>query len=313
LTARVPPPHTLVSEITVQTEHVLVTGGTGRLGRYVVASLRPHYRVTTLDLAGTHAAPDLAVDILDLAGLQRASRGVHAIVHLAAIDAAVEAPPAAVFETNVRGTWNVIEAAQLNGVQRIVVCSSVSAFGVDHTNPAMPPLYLPMDEDHPLRPTRPYGLSKQLGEDIARSFARRGPMVLTCLRPAWIMFPDIVARLVDGPRPPRDPAHPPEPIPLLRSYVAPRDVASAVRLALERGGPAFATYLITANDTFEPRPTLDHLRDVYGTLPEIRKPEIYRQNPRASSYDIERARRELGWTPSGSWQDLVAEVGSGPV
>ena len=181
----------------MQTEHVLVTGGTGRLGRFVVAALRPHYRVTTLDLAQTHIAPDLPIDILDLPGLQRALRGVHAIVHLAAIDASVPAPPAAVFETNVRGTWNVIEAAQLNGVQRIVLCSSVSAFGIDHTNPTLPPLYLPIDEDHPLRPTQPYGLSKQLGEDIARSFARRGPMVFTCLRPAWIMFPDILARLVD--------------------------------------------------------------------------------------------------------------------
>jgi UDP-glucose 4-epimerase len=299
--------------MTVQTEHVLVTGGTGRLGRYVVAALRPHYRVTTLDLAQAHVAPDLAIDILDLPGLQRALRGVHAIVHLAAIDAAVEAPPAAVFETNVCGTWNVIEAAQLNGVQRIVVCSSVSAFGIDHTNPAMPPLYLPIDEEHPLRPTRPYGLSKQLGEDIARSFARRGPMVITCLRPAWIMFPDVLARVVDGFRSPGNLADAPEPIPLLRSYVAPRDVASAVRLALERSGPAFATYLITANDTFETRPTLDHLRDLYGALPEIRKPEIYRRNPRASAYDTERARRELGWTPSGSWHDLVTEADSRPV
>jgi UDP-glucose 4-epimerase len=296
----------------VQTERVLVTGGTGRLGRFVVAALRPHYRVTTLDLAQTHIAPDLPIDILDLPGLQRALRGVHAIVHLAAIDASVPAPPATTFETNVRGTWNVIEAAQLNGVQRIVLCSSVSAFGIDHTNPTLPPLYLPIDEDHPLRPTQPYGLSKQLCEDIARSFARRGPMAITCLRPAWIMFPDILARLVDGPRSPGDPAHPPEPIPLLRSYVAPRDVASAVRLALERSGPAFATYLITADDTFETRPTLDHLHDVYGTLPEIRKPEVYRQNPRASSYDTERARRELGWTPSGSWHDLVTEVDSRP-
>jgi UDP-glucose 4-epimerase len=296
----------------VHTEHVLVTGGTGRLGRFVVAALRPHYRVTTLDLARAHIAPDLPIDILDLPGLQRALRGVHAVVHLAAIDASVPAPPATVFETNVRGTWNVLEAAQLSGVQRIVLCSSVSAFGIDHTNPTLPPLYLPIDEDHPLRPTQPYGLSKQVGEDVARSFARRGPMAITCLRPAWIMFPDILARLVDGPRAPDDPAHPPEPLPLLRSYVAPRDVAAAVRLALERSGPAFGTYLITADDTFETRPTLEHLHDVYGPLPEIRKPEIYRRNPRASSYDTERARRELGWAASGSWHDLVSRVTDPP-
>ena len=291
-------------------EHVLVTGGTGRLGRFVVSALRPFYRVTTLDLPRPHTAPDLPIDILDLPALTRVLQKAHAIVHLAAIDASVEAPSATVFETNVRGTWNVIEAAQLNGVRRIVLCSSVSAFGIDHTNPALPPLYLPIDEDHPLRPTQPYGLSKQLGEDIARSFARRGPMVITCLRPAWIMFPETLTRLVGRLRSPDASDQASEPLPLLRSYVAPRDIAWAVRLGLERPLSPFSTYLIAANDTFETRPTLDHLREVYGSLPPVRKPELYRQNPRAGSYDTERARQELGWTPSGSWADLVAQAGS---
>ena len=113
------------------------------------------------------------------------------------------APAATIFDTNVRGTWNVLEAAHATSVRRVVVCSSVSALGIDFTNPRLPPAYLPIDEAHPLRPTQAYGLSKQLGEEIARSFARRGAMAVTCLRPAWVMFPDVlgslVARLRTGP------------------------------------------------------------------------------------------------------------------
>jgi nucleoside-diphosphate-sugar epimerase len=295
-------------ETAVQIEHVLVTGGTGRLGQFVVSVLRPHYRVSALDRPQAHIPPDLPVDVLDLPALTRALRGMDAVVHLAAIDASVQAAPATVFETNVRGTWNVMEAAQLNGVQQVILCSSVSALGIDHTNPSVPPLYLPIDEEHPLRPTQPYGLSKQLGEMIARSFARRGPMAVTCLRPTWIMFPDTLARLARRLGPGDTSAGRIEPLPLLRSYVAPRDAAAAVRLALARPASPFAVYFIAAHDTFEPRPTLDHLREVYGTLPEIRKPDLYRQHPRASAYDTQRAREELGWTPTGSWHDLVAEV-----
>ena len=302
-----------IVEIPVPLEDVLVTGGSGRLGGFVVAELRSYYRVSTLDRPETLPAPDAPANILDLPALDRALRGRHAVVHLAAIDAAVPAPAATIFDTNVRGTWNVLEAAQRNGVRRVVLCSSVSALGVDFTNPGLPPAYLPIDEDHPLRPTHPYGLSKQLGEDIGRSFARRGPMGITCIRPAWIMFPDTLAWLVGHLRSTPDAGPAREPLPLLRSYVAPEDVARAARLALQRRDSGFARYFITANDTFEPRPTLEHLRDLYGSLPEIRKPERYRQNPHASAYDTALAHEELGWAPSGGWHDLVRQVESRPI
>src|SRR5262249_25137603 len=166
--------------------------------------------------------------------------------HLAAIDAAVPAPAATIFDTNVRGTWNVLDAAQRNGVRRGVLCSRVSALGVAFTNPRLPPPYPPIDQDHPVRPTHPHRLSQQRREDIGLSFARRGPMVITCIRPAWIMFPDTLAWLVGHLRSTPDAGPAPEPLPLLRSYVAPEDVARAARLALERRDSGFARYFITA-------------------------------------------------------------------
>ena len=292
-------------------EKVLVTGGTGRLGRFVVDELKRHYRVAALDRDAA-TAPDLAVDVRDLPRLVDAMRGQHAVVHLAAIDSSVPAPAAAVFDTNVRGTWNVLEAAHATGVQHVVICSSASALGTDFTNPGMPPVYLPIDEAHPLRPTQAYGLSKQLGEEIARSFARRGAVAVTCLRPTWIMFPEtlesLVGRLQKGPETGPPPAGQ-EPLPLLRGYVDAQDVARAFRLALARPTASGDVFFIAANDTFEAEPTLRHLEQLYGTVPEVRKPDVYRQNPHASVYDTSRAREILGWTPSVAWADLVARVG----
>jgi nucleoside-diphosphate-sugar epimerase len=296
----------------VDLENVLVTGATGRLGRFVVAELKRHYRVAALDRDAA-TAPDLAVDVLDLPAVVGAMRGQHAVVHLAAIDAAVPAPAAAIFDTNVRGTWNVLEAAHATGVRHVVLCSSVSALGVDVTNPRMPPAYLPIDEAHPLRPTQAYGLSKLVGEEIGRSFARRGAMAVTCLRPAWVMFPEtldsLVGRLRAGPEtgpPPAGQEH----LPLLRGYVDPADVARAFRLALARPAAPGDVFFVTAADTFGAEPTLRHLERLYGTVPEIRKPDVYRQNPHAGAYDTSRAREILGWTPSVAWADLVARVDS---
>jgi nucleoside-diphosphate-sugar epimerase len=293
-------------------ENVLVTGGTGRLGRFVVAELKHHYRVAALD-RDPATAPDLAVDVLDLPSLVAAMRGQHAVVHLAAIDAAVPAPAPVIFDTNVRGTWNVLEAAHATGVGHVVICSSVSALGIDFTNPRTPPVYLPIDEAHPLRPTQAYGLSKLLGEEIARSFARRRAMTVTCLRPAWVMFPEILASLVGRLRKGPETGPPPagqEPLPLLRGYVDPEDAARAFRLALARPEAAGDIFFITASDTFEVQPTLRHLERLYGSVPEVRKQDVYRQNPHAGVYDTSRAREILGWTPSVTWANLVDRVDS---
>ena len=302
------------TERAVQFERVLVTGGAGRLGRYVVAELAGHCRVTVLDRDGGSTV-DRPVDVLDLPALNGAMRGHDAVVHLAAVDSSVSAPPEAVFDTNVRGTWNVLQAAREAGIRRAVVCSSVAAAGLDYTNPGLSPLYLPVDEDHPLRPSQAYGLSKELGEAIARSFARRGEMEVLCLRPAWILFPEAARRVIaahrsaDGSAASEPASAPPsgrhrEPLPMLRSWVGPEDAARAFRLALERGRSPSSVFLITAAETFEPGPTLPYLEHLYGALPDVRKPEVYAGNPRASAFDISRAREILGWSPSTGLADL---------
>jgi nucleoside-diphosphate-sugar epimerase len=289
---------------------VLVTGGAGRLGRFVVAELTSRCEVSVLDRAVGAAPVAFSVDVLDLGALSAAMRGFDAVIHLAAIDSSVTASPEVVFDTNVRGTWNVLHAAQQAGVGRTVICSSSSAAGLDYTNPRMPPLYLPIDEAHPLRPSQAYGLSKQLDEEIARSFGHRGGMEVVCLRPAWVMFPEAVRRVMaerQGGTLPAAPGRHREPWPLLRSYVAPDDAARAFRLALELPGVPHGVFIITAADTFEPEPTLVHLERTYGAGLPVRKPEVYANDPRASAWDITRAREILGWNPSRHWDEFSAQ------
>jgi nucleoside-diphosphate-sugar epimerase len=263
---------------------IALTGGRGRLGRYVAIELRRRHEVRIVDRAVPEAAeprPYPPADVLDHEALAAAFRDHEAVVHLAGIDQSLASAPEAVFETNVRGTWNAFEAAERAGVRRMVLCSSTSALGLDHTNPHLPPLYLPVDEAHPARPSSTYGMSKLLGEEIGAAFGRRGGLEVLILRPSYVAFPEMLAFLAGakGTQAEREA----EPVPLLRSYVAPEDAARAFALAAEHEYRGVETFLIAAADTFTDEPTLDHIRRTYGTLPPIRRPETYELNPRARS------------------------------
>src|SRR6185295_7755121 len=155
----------------VRYDKVLVTGGCGRLGRYVVDDLRARCSLTVLDIAGP---ADVAADITDYAALRQAFAGQDAVVHLAAIPNPRTAPADVTFQVNVQGTWAVLQAAEDCGVKRVVVASSDALLGIYYNLADWRPQYLPIDEDHPLRPVDFYSLSKECTETIGRSYSHRG-------------------------------------------------------------------------------------------------------------------------------------------
>jgi len=282
----------------VRFEKVACTGGSGRLGRYVVGELDGACALTVVDLApppGPVAYTKL--DVTDYAGLRRAFAGHDAVIHLAAIPNPRTASAHETFRTNVQGTFAALQAAEDAGVRRAVVASSDSVVGFHYNPPDWRPLYLPIDEAHPLRPTEFYSLSKRVTEAIAESFAQRGRMEVVVIRPTHIVFP---------------PEHPELPARggdlqnyHVWTYVSPQDVARAFRLALALPEVRFDTFFISAADGLNTRPTLELLRERYGRLPEIKRPEVYERLPTASILDITRARRVLGFDPRSDWRGMA--------
>ena len=303
---------TVSEEQTMKLDRIAITGGGGWLGGYVVAELSRHAAVTLLDLMPGETTHDhTAVDVLDLKAVMAALEGHDGLVHLAGIAGGVDVPPKTYFETNVQGTWNVLYAAHELGIRRVAIASSFAAIGIEHDNLANPPCYLPVDEVHPRAPTRTYGLSKAIGEDIARSFARRGVTTIACLRPTLIVSPgevgqlDNQARFDDGDVA-ADPGPFDWPLPILRSYVMPEDVARCFRLALEATMGPCEVFHVAARDTIGPADSLAHAERMFGRLPEVRRPETYAEDPGAGLIDIGRAREVLGWEPEGRWPDMIA-------
>jgi len=287
---------------------VAVTGGRGRLGRYVVAALAKRHEVRVLDKgAPTEAGAYPAVDVLDRAALAEAFKGQEAVAHLAAIDRSVPCPDDVLFDINVRGTWNVFDAAESAGVRRVIHCSSSSVYGLDDTNPEMPPLYLPVDEAHPTRPSSTYGMSKRAGEVIAAAFARRRKLEVLILRPCYVAFPELIPFLLGttGPGAGREAEDPP----YLRPYVDPADVARAFALAVEHGYSGIETLNICAADSCAEIATVDHLRHLYGAVPPLSQPGLYGENPRAGVFGIAKAKAVLGWEPTTSWAEMRKRAG----
>lgn len=284
-------------------ENVLVTGAAGMLGRAVLDELAGRCQVSGFDLKAADVPIEWYVGSLtDPEAVARAVQGQDAIVQIAAIPNIWSGSGEAIMQVNVTGLYLLLAAAEAAGVRRVVICSSDSVVGFTVREGAMrPPAYLPIDLGHPLDPTDPYGLSKLLGEEMGRSFALRGRMEVIVLRPVFVAYPEMHGEIRARARSPDTYQGTPAGGPSSAGggpcwhHIDPRDAARAFRLALEMGPVAYDRFFVSANVTLAPEPTLDRLQRVLGTLPEVRRPEIYRANPFAPLYDLQRSRDVLGF------------------
>lgn len=279
---------------------VLVTGGSGGLGRWVVRELRAHgYGVVSADRRPPAEAEPGAryaeLDLTDVKGVQRVLDGCEAVVHLAAIPAPGGRPDEVVFGNNVLGTFAVLQAASRLRVRKVVTASSTAALGAAFAARPFGPRYLPIDEAHPLSPQDPYGLSKEVGERVGAAFGRTG-LSVSALRFHFVAQPGVAAARaaafwLDAETCARE----------LGGYVDVRDAARACRLGLEADTPGFEAFNITAADTLSRTPTLELVRHHYPEV-ELRGPvEGF-----ASAWSTEKARRLLGYAPRYSWRDEAA-------
>lgn len=150
-------------------ERILVTGSVGRVGRAVVAALAAQGRaVRGFDLRSGGMADEVVGSLDDAATVAAAMTGVTHVLHLGAFMSWVAAERDRMFAANVEGTRRLLDAAADQGVARFVFASSGEVY------PENDPAFLPVAEDHPLRPNSPYGLTKLLGEELVRFHQRRG-------------------------------------------------------------------------------------------------------------------------------------------
>ena len=121
-------------------------------------------------------------DLADAGAVEDILRDAESVVHMGAIPGPLREDPRVIFGNNVTSAFNVMTSAAELGLRRVVFSSSAFGMGWSHDGNAFVPLYLPLDEEHPMMPFEPYGLSKQVGEDIGRMIARSSNTTVVSLR-----------------------------------------------------------------------------------------------------------------------------------
>ena len=290
-------------------KRVLVTGGSGFIGRHVVATLQA--AGAQIRVADLKPHPDPAVEVVqgDLAEpdvvAAAVEGGLDAVVHLAAVTSVLRSvqQPDLTFETNVAATHRILRAAADAGARSLVFAS---------TNAVTGPMEEPaISERAVLRPLTPYGATKAAGEMLMSAFTASYGLRCACLRLTNVYGPgmqakdSIVARLMrairldgtfevygDGLQ--------------VRDYVHVADVVSAVKLGLvdpSWSGPV----VLGSGRSLSVLDVVATVRGVTGVpLTVTHGPARPGEMP-AVIVDISRA-RSAGWTPQIDFEDGVAEV-----
>jgi nucleoside-diphosphate-sugar epimerase len=283
-------------------KRVVVTGGSGKAGRAVVADLGERgYDVNSVDVAASlHPDdPTLVADLTDLGQAIESLSGADAVVHLAAIPAPHVVSEGETFRINMMSTYNVFSAAVQLGLERVVWASSETLIGIPFEREQ--PRYAPIDEQHPRLPEFHYALSKLAGEVIAEQFSRWSGIPFVALRISNIMeeseYESRFPGFWDNPT--------------IRSwnlwgYVDARDVAQAARLALVADVSGAEPFIVAASDTCMTRDSLDLMAEVYPDV-QIRGNVDGRQ----TLLSIDKARHLLGYEPQHLWRDYVEDPTGG--
>jgi UDP-glucose 4-epimerase len=276
---------------------VLVTGHRGNVGAPVAAFLASRgHEVAGFDLAD-------GMDLLDPAAVRNAAAGCAAIVHLGALAHDTAGSPEQIMAVNVLGTWHVLLAAEAAGVQRVIYFSSAQALGIAQGE--RQPDYFPVDDNHPRRATRPYGLSKLLAEDLCQGCTARTGITTVALRPFAVWDARHYAQIRQQRR--ADPSSEWQPFWEYGAFVDVRDVATAVQQALTVPLTGHHRALLCAADISASVPGLELAARLAPGVP-VTDPESYRSDPWRALIDCSAAATTLGWRPAHRWS-AVGQAG----
>jgi NAD(P)-dependent dehydrogenase (short-subunit alcohol dehydrogenase family) len=171
-------------QVTTTRPRVLVTGGSGRIGTLVAASLHTRYDLILLDRRppADPTLPFVHADVSQLDALAPYVHNIDTVLHLAA-DPRPTAPWASVFPHNIAGALNVIQTACNAGCRRVVFASSL------HAVMGYPP-HVFVDAQMPPCPPNLYGASKVWGEALAQVYAVASSTSILCVRIGLVARPD---------------------------------------------------------------------------------------------------------------------------
>jgi UDP-glucose 4-epimerase len=297
--------------------NILVTGGAGFIGSHVAdALLKDGHTVTILDNLSTGKKENIPTGaelcVADIRSAEAATlirqRRFDVLVHHAAqMDVwASVADPGRDADINIRGFLNLMEAARGRGLQKVVFASTGGAIYGE-------PVYAPQDEEHPLRPLSPYGITKLATEKYLQFYRHQYGIDAVILRYANVYGPRqnahgdagvvaIFSELMLGGEPPTINGTGEQ----TRDYVFVGDVVRANLAALIHDGSG--TFNVGTGREVSVNALYNMIRSEAGALTQMQHGPGKPGEQQRSVLDSNRAAATLGWRPTVSVQDGIART-----
>jgi len=283
---------------------LVVTGGSGKLARYLAPVLAREHAILLYDKQHPQQSqfPCMKGEVTDSAKLSEAFRDADAVIHLAALRSRYNHLPMKVMETNILGTFCVLKVARSEGVKKLLLSSSDAVLGIAQSVSEFAPEYLPIDEKHPLQPQDPYGISKMLGEEMCRCYAEGYDIDIIALRFSNIFCPgDAQKYLGDA----RDPSARRK---SLWAWVHVDDAVYAIVCALASDLKGYDVFHIASEDLCLLNPDIPNLLATYFPKTPIRRPH----SGKVSLIDCSKAKHKLGFQLRHRFDEVVTMGDSEP-
>lgn len=277
---------------------VLITGSSGQLGSEIARQLGAEHEVVGVDLApGLWTTHTSSVNDQEL--MSGLVRDVDAVIHTASLHAphVSQLSKQAFVDTNISGTLHLLEAAARANVRRFVYTSTTSVYG-SALVPAERAVWV--TEDLAPRPRDIYDLTKVAAEQLCAQFSAEYGLPLICLRVSRFFEEEAALATIHR---------------LYRGADV-RDIAAAHVLAVLNEDIRYGLYNVSARSPFVQHDLADLLRDAQSV--------IVRYAPKAASafqelgwrlpdsidrvYVIEKAERELGYSPRYNFAERLQEI-----
>jgi nucleoside-diphosphate-sugar epimerase len=275
---------------------VAVTGGSGRIGSYVLKALlaRGHDPYNIDIVAPREKNCEFhQIDLQDREKTRAALKGAEALCHLAEIPNIMDPlTEDGVFSHNTLVGATVLKAAAEFKMRSAIYTSTCQVYGSWGYH-AIPPEKLPFDETHPLRPQNAYSQSKVANEGFARLMSQRHFIPITAFRFPWVLCFEVEDEKSPGWAQLRAATGECDGF---GTYLHAEDAAQAYVLALENPGHGFEAYHFVANDVFSAIPLAERLEKVYPNFPKLEE----RWPAYKCPVSTKKAFEKLGWAPKYS-------------
>ncbi len=295
-------------------QKILITGGLGQVGSYLVDKLYKTAEVTVLDNYSSTTrefVPDGVTVVRDDILSKRARELISqndVVIHTAAQISVSRSMDDPLFDlnNNVFGTLNLLEAARSSNIKKFIYFSSAAVYG----NPE----YLPIDEAHPQNPLSPYGASKLSGEKYCTMYQKVFGVPTVCIRPFNIYSPrqdpsnpysGVISKFMERVKKKQSPIIFGDGT-QTRDFVSVHDIVDMVLLAIDSKKAEGEVFNVSTGVTTTITELAQMIIDIYGADVDIEFVDGMPGDIKHSSSDIFKA-KSIGYEPKVQLYDGLKE------